>query len=255
MTWPGSKTAAEIDRERRALASTYPGLTLSVQPRGYVIDPGVVLQLAAPIAEGRLPIGSLDLTYDVAILLSRQHPKHAPLLLCRDKAIGRHDDRHVNETGFACLCARSELATYYPAGASLADFVTNLVIPFLVGQFYFSHVGSWPGPERRHGAEGTLEAYEESLGFRDPEVVCAFLRTRLARKVPGGHVPCPCGSGRKLRECHRDLVDRLWVSTDRESAARDLADLELASGAGTRPRASLPLLQRYGLENCMSINR
>jgi hypothetical protein len=257
--WPGTRVTAALNDERRRLAHSYPSLSLTVRPRGYVVDGAVKLQLEAAVVEGQVPLLALDLSYDVAILLSRDHPRHVPLLICRDPAIPRLLDRHLNERGFACLCARSELRSYYPCGSSLVDFLDRLVVPFLVGQHHYTHTGRWPGAERSHSAKGILEAYSELLDTVEPAVVCQYLRQRLRRKPPAGHVPCPCGSRRKLRHCHRETVGKLWAAIDRETAELDLADLEVAF-MKTRPRGktnvSKPnLLKRYGLQNGLEVNR
>ncbi|MBW2108907.1 MAG: SEC-C domain-containing protein [Deltaproteobacteria bacterium] len=55
----------------------------------------------------------------------------------------------------------------------------------------------------------------------------------LARKNrPKGHEPCPCNSGRKLRDCHRNLVYKLRQRLGWRDVRRDLDTLAQAGGNG-----------------------
>ena len=247
MSWPHRKLEAILHQEGRILAAAYPSLALSIRSSGYALTPGLQLTLDTALVEGSLPVPKTGIGYEVTIILSRQHPKHMPLLVCRDPAIPAELDRHINGNGTACLCSRAESAKFYPPGAGLIHFIDQLVVPFLVGQFFYTAHGRWPGPEREHGWPGILQAYESLLGTRDVKVVTRFLQHRLLKKRPKGHGVCPCGSGRKLRDCHAEKMWALWNSVSQDNAAHDLADLQDPLGVLPGLGRRIDITERFGL--------
>jgi hypothetical protein len=52
-----------------------------------------------------------------------------------------------------------------------------------------------------HGAEGVRTSYRELLGTEDDDVIHGYLACLAAKQVKG-HWWCPCGSGKRLRDCH-----------------------------------------------------
>jgi hypothetical protein len=71
-----------------------------------------------------------------------------------------------------------------------------------------------------HGADGIRAFYAELLGTGDMNVIRGYLACLAAKKVKG-HWECPCGSGKRLRECHgtRVLDLRKKISTADASAS------------------------------------
>jgi len=59
----------------------------------------------------------------------------------------------------------------------------------------------WPMEQLGHGADGIRMFYSELLGTGDDAVICGYLVCLAADRVKG-HWSCPCGSGRRLRDCH-----------------------------------------------------
>jgi SEC-C motif len=67
-----------------------------------------------------------------------------------------------------------------------------------------------------------LEFYTEILGFERNVNIAGFM-TLLARKnPPGGHELCPCGSGQRLRTCHRDAVAKAREKVEWQAAKIDI---------------------------------
>ena len=63
-------------------------------------------------------------------------------------------------------------------------------------------IPNFPYGDRSHGAEGKLEAYRERYGT-DNDRILAYLLFYLIEEIPyRGHSICPCGSGKKIRDCH-----------------------------------------------------
>ena len=73
-----------------------------------------------------------------------------------------------------------------------------------------------------------MEVYRELLApLRSVEarVIKNVMRLLARPSDPGGHEACPCGSGRRLRKCHRSLLTDLRRVVDPEHAAADYSIL------------------------------
>lgn len=203
----------QLEDEGRRLSATFPPLKLEIDAK----EVGLIT--------GSLEVAN-DVAYTIKALVPAEYPKHEPILQCDPKEIPWKVDRHVFEkNGKACLCARSETRVHWPWGSDLTDFFTKLVHPFFVGQFYYDTHGEWPPTgERSHGKDGILEAFDELLAeFGDPseEQVRAVLKLLARKNIPKGHEWCPCGSGKRLRDCHRELIVRLRSCVDPRHAELD----------------------------------
>jgi hypothetical protein len=147
--------------------------------------------------------------YALEIILPADYPDRLPLVLEVGGRVPRDADHHVNgETGEACLFVPDERWRICPPGMSLLEFLNGPVKNFFVGQSLFRLTGEWPFGQRPHGAAGIREYYSELLGTDDSTVILAYLEC-LSRTVLKGHVPCPCGARRRLRNCHRAEIEAL----------------------------------------------
>ena len=201
------------DKERERLGEAFPALALD-SPRVPARVTGIM----------RLDSG---VGFSIDLEIPGSYPRGIPKLRCHPKEIPWSMDRHVEPgTGLACLCVSSEYRKHWPPGSDLTDFLEVLVRPYLVGQAYYQAHGRWPpGHERSHGVAGIIEAYKELLAPLESvslPVIVSFMKL-LARKThPKGHELCPCGSGMRLRNCHRSLLGEFRQEVDPEHAGQDL---------------------------------
>ncbi|WP_370171260.1 TrbI/VirB10 family protein [Sphingobium abikonense] len=120
------------------------------------------------------------------------------------RLIGEYDsdpDHHINGDGDCCVTVwENWLAT--AADTGIAAYLGGPLREYFLGQFWFEKTGNWPFGERAHGMEGMEEAYADALGIanRRKDILYYLRILRLPR--PRGHWPCPCGSTRRLRDCH-----------------------------------------------------
>lgn len=188
-----------IVKEQNRIAASFPELTLDTTQM-------------PPTVTGIMRLDS-GIGYTIQLIVPDNYPENIPHIKCDPKEIPWEIDRHVYPNGIACLCVSSEYRRHWPHGSDITDFLKNLVKPFLVGQAYFEAHGHWPpGRERSHGAEGILEAYREllaPLGSPSSTVIRGFMHLLARSNHPKGDEDCPCGSGRKLRRCHRTLLVKL----------------------------------------------
>lgn len=209
---------ALVARERSRLAAAFPSLTLDTS------------QVPARVTGTMWLDTELGFTIDLEI--PGVYPRRIPMLWCNPQEIPWEIDRHVYpKDGLACLCVFSEYRKHWPPGSDLTDFLSTLVRPFLVGQAYYQAHGRWPpGNERSHGAEGVIEAYRDflaPLGTVTRPVIEDFANLLARRTHPKGHESCPCGSGKKLRLCHRSILMTLRRTIDPEHAKQDCKILAL----------------------------
>jgi hypothetical protein len=224
------KNPARLDEERSALISKYPLLSLEVRPKGYQVIDDRLLVGEEVVVEGLCqpdPTGEVTrVGYDIAIILPVDYPRRIPTLYCRDQGLPRDIDRHILSDGRACLCVVSEVRRYLKDNYRLVDFVERLVHPFLVGQYYFDFHGKWPWQDRSHRINGILEAYEELTGLNDLPTIRGFMEILSKERPVKGHWLCPCGSGKRLRDCHSSLYRELRESTAYVDVADDLRTLK-----------------------------
>ena len=181
------------------------------------------------VVKGTMQVAD-EVGYSVNLLIPDRYPQDIPELRCDPREISWDIDRHVYpRTGFACLCLLSEYRFHWPHGSNLADFLKDLVQPFFVGQAYYQVHGRWPaGAERSHGREGVIEAYRDilsSLGPATSETIQRVMELLVRKNHPKGHETCPCGSGKTLRHCHRDLLATLRRQIDPRHATSDYRTL------------------------------
>jgi hypothetical protein len=134
-------------------------------------------------------------------------------------------DRHVYPDGRACLFVEAEYWYRNPDGMNLVDFLRGPATSFFVGQMVYEQDGRWPFGDRSHGALGLVEFYSPLIGSSDPRVVRRYVDMIAVKKVRSTW-RCPCGSGRRLRECHGDVVKQLRSRIKRSAAIISLSHLE-----------------------------
>jgi hypothetical protein len=86
-------------------------------------------------------------------------------------------------------------------------YLTGPVHNYFLGQAAVERGEPWPFGEWAHGADGIVELYGRLLGTSDPSRVGDLLDAVLRPSVKA--LRCPCGSGRRLRRCHHELVRSL----------------------------------------------
>jgi hypothetical protein len=120
-------------------------------------------------------------------------------------------DRHVNLDGTACVCLPEAYFYEHPGPIDLLTFLDQ-VRGYFIGQALVMQGGPWPHGEWDHGDEGLDEWFHGDLGARPRRERRAWLRALTARTLNEERGFCPCGSGKRLRYCHLNLVQRLRQS-------------------------------------------
>lgn len=223
--------------ERKELASACPLLRLSVVEPGFRVNSACCLKQECAVVYGtyslQIPDTRRQIDYGIILVLPRNYPKLPPVMYCNDPKLPINNiDRHIMKYGRACLAVQAEISKRWPPGSKIVDFIDNLVAPFLAWQAYYdAYQKPPPWGERAHYGLGILEFYAELLDRPVDSFIEGFMLLLARKNRPKGHEPCPCNSGRKLRNCHRDLVYDARQQVAWRNANSDLAVLARADRA------------------------
>lgn len=135
--------------------------------------------------------------YNIKIHIPTDYPNKPPTTTECDGRIPR--TFHTNPDGTLCLGSPLEVRMKFKG--SLLNYVQKLIIPFLYSFSFYEKYGKLPYGELSHGSLGIVESYKELFGVSDSKIVLGLLNI-LARGKYRGHHDCPCGSKKRLRNCH-----------------------------------------------------
>jgi hypothetical protein len=187
---------ALLEEVRRAIAADQPDL------RATIVDGAVQVRGSYAVRDGGVVLDR----YQVEIRFPRDYPKTLPVVEEIGGRIPRSTDRHISADGTACLLVPEE---WLLAGdQSFRTFLDGPMKNFFLGQLLVEAGKPWPFGQRSHGYDGLIESYMELLGITDPSQVTAYFDC-LRRKALKGHFDCPCGSNKRLRNCHRAELQAL----------------------------------------------
>lgn len=224
--------------ERASLAVKYPFLKMEIVPSGTRINKVFTLRTESAIVSGiyrlLIPDSQRYLDYRIAILLPDNYPTRIPRMYCNDRKLPIGNiDRHIMSDGSACLGVNAEISQKWRLNPKIVPFLDEIVAPFLVWQtFYDEHGQPPPWGQRSHYAQGVLEFYAEFLHIEAESNIKAFMNLLVRKNQPKGHEECPCGSGRRLRNCHIELIRKAREQVDRQDVCEDLSIIEQKSNKG-----------------------
>ena len=166
--------------------------------------------------------------FDIELVIPDAYPEVLPVVR---EIGGRINQRykHLNQDGTLCLATPIEKRLFFLEKESLLGFVNNLVIPYLYGYCYWKKHGQHPFGERAHGVEGIIEYYRDDLGLGNHVNILAMLAF-LFEYGYRGHLPCPCKSGLKVRECHSEVLLQLHRHHSKYTLKNDFFSLLLSLG-------------------------
>jgi hypothetical protein len=163
--------------------------------------------------------------FNIEIELPRNRPDDIPVIREKSGRIPRTSDNHINvASGDICLFVPEERWRLFPVGSGLIDFLNGPVRNYFVG-FALKELGEpWPFGERSHGKAGIIEYYSELLSTSDEHVIRRYIQC-LSKKSFKRHWPCPCGSGKKIRNCHAAEIQELRKRISWSYASKSLEHL------------------------------
>ena len=163
-------------------------------------------------------------SYEVRVVLDPDFPNVEPQVFELGGSVPK--GRHVNGDGSCCLGVWEEwLITSSELGVEA--FFKGPFRDYFLSQAHFEAHQEWPFGERSHGLPGIVEGYASILGIA-PELrrVVSYLRGLARPTWARGRWPCPCGSGRRVKSCHRDELTKLRRIVNPSMATRMLTRME-----------------------------
>lgn len=157
--------------------------------------------------------------FEVEIMIPRNYPIMLPSIKEIGGALNRKYE-HINYEGTLCLeverAIRSKLSPKY----DLIEWIEEFVFLYFYSYCYHRDYGSYPFGDRSHGAKGILEYYKELLKENTLEETRDLLNVikyyKLEKKYKG-HNMCPCGSFKKIRDCHKlEKLKQLSIYADQQ---------------------------------------
>lgn len=233
--WYNDRQRFRLERER--LVKDHPFLRLVIASSGFVINTVLCFKEECAIVHGTYELEAADgmgrIDYRIVVVLPNNYPKACPLLFCDDPKLPIGNiDRHILANGQACLGVHAEIGARWADGSSLLEFLKNIVRPFLVWQAHYDLYGEAPSwGERAHSEAGIISFYKEILEIEDDRIIPAFMGLLARKNYPQGHENCPCGSGKRLRDCHRKIIDATRKRVAAENVQKDIAALASFSKA------------------------
>lgn len=160
------------------------------------------------ILEGILRIDHIALDehvveeYNVIIKLYTTNSEMLPRIYETEGKVPQSFNHKLND-GSLCLATEGEQRLYFSEN-SLKDWIEDYVIPYFFAVEYFKKYNKYPFGDRAHGWKGILQFYQDAFKVDTLEQAYNMLKYLVLNKYRG-HALCPCGSGEKVRNCHKDI--------------------------------------------------
>jgi len=161
--------------------------------------------------------------YEIEVDVSDHFPGEVPNVKCLGGDIPGSFE-HFYDNGALCLGATCELYDFLAMKPSLKSFIDEIVMSYFYTVSYYKRYGIVPFGERSHDIKGIEEAYMERYGVTDQDVLIELLLYMVGIQRYRGHTLCPCGSGKKIRNCHgskllKDILSPLKPVYQRDAYA------------------------------------
>jgi len=209
-----------------ALLRNHSGLRIVPSRNGTVVFKGVLrFNFASPSDE------NISDEYHVEMRVPAGFPDAEPMV----RETGRRipSSYHKLKHGYLCLGTPTQIRMTLRRSPTLPTFVDLFVIPYLFGHSFYERHGKVPYGELAHGAPGIRQHLCDLFNVTSSKQPEKFLRVAgLKMRVANKH-PCPCGSGRRLGQCHnrrvnqlRRTIGRTWFCAEYHRVVRLLQESE-----------------------------
>jgi hypothetical protein len=146
--------------------------------------------------------------FQIRVVVPPEFPRRVPVVFELGGRVPlQNPEWHTYHNGGLCLIVPEEWLIN-PQHASLIAFLDGPVRNYFIAHALAEEGLGRPMGERPHGDAGLWEAYGEMVGSNEHRAIQGFLEC-LAGERLRGHWDCPCGSGKKLRNCHMPYLFEL----------------------------------------------
>ena len=114
------------------------------------------------------------------------------------------DYQHRYQNGKLCLATDIDIVMSLEKDPSLVNWMKSFVEPYYATYEYYKRYGEFPYGDREHGEYGIIQSYMDIFSVDDRQALC--LLNMIVNETYRGHHLCPCESGKKIRNCHGEMV-------------------------------------------------
>lgn len=150
-----------------------------------------------------------------------------PYITELDKKIIRRYAHRYSDGGL-CLGTTTDILMdcCYEGKFDILKWFEDFVIPYFFSYEYFIRFGEYPFGERSHGKKGILEYYMDILNLQNVNQAHDFIKKVANQRRYRGHLLCPCGSGKRVRDCHKKEIVMALNPFFKERIVADLKTIE-----------------------------
>ena len=225
---------AALQKHIAELTAAYPGLAVVRQLQAETVLAGSVAFDASPD-----DMEAISASFEIELTVPHAFPNQLPRATETGGRI-RAAYAHVFADGTLCLGVPIEQRRVILEEPTLLVFVDRLLVPYLYGYCFWRKHGRHPFGEAGHGPEGILDYYLTVLSLDDPLAALATIRL-LYEHGYRSELSCPCGSGRRVRACHRTALRILHDHHTPETLRSDFrAIFKACHGRFQRGQLSFP---------------
>lgn len=183
-----------LSNEIKQLLDSQPRLTTDNNDMGYIIqgEYNYSLDYGGYIAQGKR---------EIKLIVKKSFPDSIPKFYVYDYP--KHLE-HIYQDGNVCLATIGEMIYFLNENQSLIAFIEKFVNAFIYTLDWFEKYNTYPFGDRKHGYKGLLDYYLNDLKLTKEqyrEIVFIIYNNKYR-----GHMPCVCGSRKKLRKCHGKYI-------------------------------------------------
>lgn len=150
--------------------------------------------------------------FSLEIFVPNGFPENIPTAKSTDGRIRANNYKgHVYANGQFCLELNTSIAAFLQRNPSLLAFLTKYLDTYLYGFLFYRKRKYLPFGENKHGVDGLLDYYCELFETTDIKVAYSLLFCLCMENLKG-HIQCPCQSGKRYRDCHREKINKLNAS-------------------------------------------
>ena len=159
------------------------------------------------------------------IVVPRDFPLALPITRELSNSINKNYP-HCSPNGELCLASELELRIFFLQTTSMYDFIEKYIIPYLYTYRFYEEYGVYPFGERSHGTMGNLEYLKELFGVETWKQVLDIMLF-VVNSSYRGHLLCPCGSNKRIRNCHGDILKKAMDAGLQDECSAILTELSM----------------------------
>ncbi|SDD80551.1 SEC-C motif-containing protein [Algoriphagus faecimaris] len=165
------------------------------------------------IVKGELDIcdaeGDYWETFHIIIGIPQSYPHCVPIVIEKSELIPRDIDWHISKEGACCIDIEHNLIAMSRKGINIDSFIREKVYPYFANQLFKLSEKEYAGKEYKHHFDGIIQYYIEDLNLVSIDTTIHFLERILLKSFIGRNNKCPCGSGKKIKNCHLDEINTI----------------------------------------------